>query len=533
MAGHPYNTFTRHDEKFDAIVIGSGVGGLSVASCLSKAGKKVLVLEQHYILGGFTHLFRRRGYSWDVGLHYVGGVHIKGSALNKAFRYISNEKLEWAPLDDIYDRALFGKTFYDFPRGKENLKAKFKEYFPDAEDHTAIDKYFGLLQEVENIGPGFYAEKVLPPLLAKIFGPILRKKVLKYSDKTTLEVLHEITQNEKLIGLLTAQYGDYGLQPSESSFYMHALLANHYMDGAGYPVGGAGRIAETIAPVIEAAGGAAIHQAEVKQIIVKNNRAIGVEMADGKCIYAKYVISDAGVVNTFSKLLPESVIEQHHLRDDLKNLTPSGAHMGLYAGVKDSPTTLNLPKCNYWIFPDEYNHKLNQERYTSLDAPLPVSYVSFPAAKDPESQKRHPNKSTMEVIIIVPYDWFKKWEGSEWHKRDAEYTAMKQRVGEQMLGELYRVAPQLKGKIDFYEVSSPLSTKNFTQHPSGEIYGTAHTPKRFRQLFLKPITPVKGLYLTGQDAMTASIAGGMMGGVLCATAILKKNILSTITRTIK
>jgi len=533
MAGHPYTTFTRHDEKFDAIVIGSGVGGLSVASILSRAGKKVLLLEQHYILGGYTHLFRRRGYAWDVGLHYVGGVHIKGTTLNKAFRYISNEQLEWAPLDDIYDRAVFGETVYEFPRGKANLKAKFKEYFPAPEDQVSIDKYFALLQEVEDIGPGFYAEKVLPPLFAKLFGGWLRRKVLRYSDKTTLEVLKTITSNDKLIGVLTAQYGDYGLQPSQSSFYMHALLANHYMEGAGYPVGGAGRIAETITPVIEAAGGAAIHQAEVKQIIVENNRAIGVEMADGKKIYAKYVISDAGVVNTFSKLLPEPVIEQHKLKEKLANLTPSGAHMGLYVGVKDSPSNLNLPKCNYWIFPNEYNHELNQARYKDLDCELPVSYVSFPAAKDPESQKRHPNKSTMEVIIIVPYDWFKKWENSEWHKRDEEYTAMKQRVAEQMLGELYRVAPQLKGKVDHYEISSPLSTNKFTKHAHGEIYGTDHTPKRFRQRFLKPITPVKGLYLTGQDAMTASIAGGMMGGVLCATAILKKNILSTIIKNVK
>lgn len=533
MAGFLYSKFTGHHETYDAIVIGSGIGGLSAAALLSRAGKKVLVLEQHFILGGFTHFFRRKGYAWDVGLHYVGGVHIPGHILNKAFRYISNDQLKWAPLDDVYDKAVFGSTVYEFPRGRENLKTKLKEYFPTTTDHASIDAYFSLLHQVEKVGISYYIEKILPAFLAKPFGPFLRRKVLKYSDQTTLSVLQQITDNEKLLGVLTAQYGDYGLPPSQSSFYMHALLANHYMEGAGYPVGGAGRIAETIVPVIEQAGGQALFMAEVKKIIVQNNTAVGVEMADGKSIFAKYIISDAGVVNTFSNLLPENVIKEHQLDKKLERLSPSGAHMGLYVGVNESPANLNLSKCNFWIFPEEYNHELNQQRYQKLDDLLPVAYVSFPAAKDPDSQKNHPNKSTMEVIIIVPYAWFTKWELTTWKKRGTEYEEMKKKIAEQMFENLYRVAPQLKGKIDYYEISSPLTTKKFTNHQKGEIYGVAHTPERFRQEFLKPYTPVKNLFLTGQDAMIASIAGGMMGGVLCASAILKTNLLWRINRTIK
>jgi all-trans-retinol 13,14-reductase len=159
--------------------------------------------------------------------------------------------------------------------------------------------------------------------------------------------------------------------------------------------------------------------------------------------------------------------------------------------------------------------------------------VSFPAAKDPASQTHHPGRTTVEVIIIVPYQWFKLWEGTEWRQRGEDYQAMKERVAEQMFACLYRVAPQLKGKVEHYEVSSPLSTKKFTNHPFGEIYGVAHTPKRFRQAFLRPQTPVKNLYLTGQDVMIASIAGGLMGGLLCASAILKKNMMGVIKRSIQ
>ena len=514
-------------------MIGSGIGGLSVAALLAKAGKKVLVLERHYILGGYTQFFQRKGYEWDVGLHYVGDVHIDGTPLNKAFRYISNDKLKWEPLDDVYDRAVFGDTTYEFVRGKENLRAKLKGYFPDQKDQKSIDEYFILLEKVAKLGIGYYAEKAIPPFLARIFGSWLRSSVLKYSDQTTLDVLKKITDNEKLIGVLTAQYGDYGLLPSQSSFYMHALLANHYLEGAGYPVGGAGMIAETIVPVIEASGGSAVYNVEVKAIVVDGNKAIGVEMADGKKIFADLVISDAGVINTFSKLLPNEVAAKHGLLEKLKHLQPSAAHMGLYLGFKESPQSLKLPKCNFWVFPDQYNHEAGRANYKDFKSELPVTYISFPAAKDPEWQRKHPNMTTVEGIIIVPYEWFSKWENTSWKKRDEEYERLKKQVAEQMLEKIYHVTPQLKGKIDYMEVSSPLSTKKFTNHQKGEIYGVAHTPERFRQEFLKPYTPVKNLFLTGQDVLIASIAGAMMGGVLCASAILKKDVLGQIIREVK
>ncbi|MCC6563508.1 NAD(P)/FAD-dependent oxidoreductase, partial [Candidatus Uhrbacteria bacterium] len=193
MPGLLYHTFKGHDTKYDAIVIGSGIGGLSVASLLSRQGKKVLLLERHYEIGGYTHAFKRKGYQWDVGLHYVGQVHIEGSTLNKVFRYISDEKLKWAPLDNAYDRAVFGDKRFDFVTGKENLRAEFKKQFPDAKDHASIDAYFKLLEEVEQVGVGYFVEKALPPFLARIFGPMLRRKLLKYSDQITLDVLRSIT----------------------------------------------------------------------------------------------------------------------------------------------------------------------------------------------------------------------------------------------------------------------------------------------------------------------------------------------------
>lgn len=533
MIGNLYRQFTGHNDRFDAIVIGSGIGGLSVASILAKAGQKVLVLERHYIIGGYTHTFQRKGFTWDVGLHYVGDVHIPGTMINKAFRYITNEQLQWKALDNIYDRAVFGTEEFDFVQGREPLKKILKEHFPNPKDHASIDAYFQLLNDTARTDMSYYIEKILPTFLSDLFGPFLRSKALQYSDKTTLEVLRSITDNKKLIGILTAQYGDYGLPPDKSSFFMHAMLANHYMEGAGYPIGGAGNLAKTIVPVIEQHGGSVLMSAEVKEVIVQNNKAVGVEMADGKKIYATNIISDAGVYNSFSKLLPLKTQKQHRLKEQLKNLEPSAAHVGLYLGLRGSTKELDLPACNYWVFPAEYNHELNQKRYKNLESELPVTYISFPSAKDPEWQQTHPDTSLAEAVIIVPYAWFNEWENTAWKKRGPEYEQLKQKLADQILEVLYRIKPQLKGKIEYMEVSTPLTTKHFSNHQHGEIYGAAFTPKRYRQTFLKPRTPVKHFYLTGQDAGATGIAGSLMGGILCATTILKKNVLSIIQRSIK
>jgi len=524
---------TKDDRTFDVIIIGSGTGGMSAASFLAQAGKRVLLLEQHTVLGGFTHTFERAGYIWDIGLHYVGQVHIKGSVLNKVFRYITKDKLKWAPLDNIYDRAIFGTEEYEFPRGRENLKAKLKEYFPNEKDRVSIDKYFTLLDEAQNLGSGYYLEKTLPPFLSNIFGNYLRRSTLKVSDKTTLEVLKGITDNAKLIGVLTAQYGDYGLEPSKSSFYMHTLLVNHYMEGAAYPVGGASKFAEYIVPIIEESGGMALSQAEVVEIIVEKNSAIGVRMQDGNALLAKTIISAAGIVSTYSQLLPKEVSKSHALDKLLDELEPATAHVGLYIGIKESSETLALTKCNYWLFPQQYDHDKGRTEYKNFNATIPVAFVSFPSAKDPLAETTHPGRSTAEVIMLLPYDWFTQWENTKWQKRGEEYTALKESLAQQMFEQLYRVAPQLKGKVDYYAVSTPLSTRHFSKHRQGEIYGIAHTPQRFRQKFLRVHTPVDNLFLSGQDVITGSIAAGIMAGLLCASTILKEHLLWTINRTIK
>ena len=512
---------------WDAIVIGSGLGGLTVASLLARhRGKRVLVLERHYTAGGFTHTFHRPGYEWDVGVHYVGDVHREGSLLRRVFDHLTDGELAWADMGEVYDTIVIGDDRYELVAGRERFRARMHEYFPSR--RAEIERDLDLVQSAARTTRRYFLEKALPGPLARVAGPLLRAPALREAKKTVREVLAEITDDARLAGVLAGQYGDYGLPPGQASFLMHALLVQHYLAGGAYPVGGSSRIAATMLPGIEAAGGAVVTSADVETIVVERGRAVGVRLAGGEEVRAPIVISDAGGAATYGRLLPDDVAAKAKLRPTRPEVPPSFAHLSLYVGLNRSTAALGLRPSNLWVYAD-HDHDAAVARFErDPDAPLPVAYLSFPSAKDPDFDRRHPGRATVEVIGVAPYDWFARWEGTPWKKRGADYDALKQRLTERLLGELIRQCPQVEGAIDHVELSTPLSTRHFAGHPRGEIYGLSHVPARFVARDLRPATPVRGLYLTGADICTAGVGGAVMGGVLTATVVARRNLLPAI-----
>jgi all-trans-retinol 13,14-reductase len=512
---------------YDAIVIGSGAGGLASAAILAKhGGKRVLVLERHYTAGGFTHAFSRPGYEWDVGVHYIGQVGERG-AVRPLFDYLTDGKLAWAPLPDVYDRIVIGDRAFDFPSGTKRFIHAMKGYFPGEE--RAIERYVSLVKASARASTLFELEKALPKAASRVLGPVLRRPLLRHATRTTAEVLAELTSNQELVAVLTGQYGDYGLPPSQSSFAMHASVVAHYLGGAYFPVGGASAIARGIAPVIERAGGAIYVTAEVSSVIVQGGRAVGVRMADGREIFAPIVISDAGAANTFGRLVPHEHVPRP-LRDALGTVGPSLGYVCLYVGLKHTDEELGLTGTNLWIYPGP-DHDASLARFLAdPEAPFPLVFASFPSAKDPTFRDRHPGRATIDVIVPAPYRWFEAWEGTRWKKRGADYDALKARFTERILEVLFTHVPAVRGKVDFAELSTPLSTRHFANQPHGELYGLDHTPARYR-LPLRAATPIRGLYLTGQDLVSCGVSAALFGGVITASAILGPGAALAVMRT--
>ena len=504
---------------YDAIIIGSGIGGLTTAALLAKLGKRVCVLEQHYTAGGYTHSYEREGYEWDVGVHYIGEVHKPWSMIRRVFDVISDGHLEWAPMDAHYDRIVMGEQTYDYVAGRDEFKAEMKRHFPG--EAAVLDRYVDLLSEVSAKVPRFFAGQALPRSLGMLYGKLRRLWLPDYFFKTTREVLEGLTDNQELIGVLTAQWGDYGLPPAEAAFVMHAMVAKHYITGGNYPVGGATKISETIIPVIEAAGGQVFTYAGVDKILVEKGRAVGVRLQkDGVEIRAPQIVSCAGLVPTYTRLLEPQVASDHGLLEHLPKVKLSAATLCLYAGFKGSAAELKLPKTNYWVYPS-HDHDHNVSSFMAGQNPaMPLIYISFPSAKDPAWDAHYPNKATVEIVAPTQPQWFAQWKGTTWGKRGAEYEAFKAQLTEQLLETLYQHQPQLRGALDFCELGTPLSTEWYQWNEQGEIYGIDHTVARFEQHWIHTQTPIKGLYLTGADTVTAGVGGALMAGVMTASRML-------------
>ena len=509
--------FNRLDGTYDAVVIGSGIGGLTTAALLSDMGWKVCVLEQHYTAGGYTHSYDRNGYEWDVGVHYIGDVGTR-TRTRLMFDFITDSKLKWAPMDSEYDRFYIGDKVFNAVAGRQEFIDNLIRQFPD--EKQAITRYMQLLKEVGKGLSVFSISKLLKPWQKALAWPYLKLKTPKLLFRNTYEVLSEITDNHDLIAVLCGQWGDMGLPPRKSAFMVHAMIARHYLFGGFYPIGGSWKIAENIIPKIQASGGEVFTYAMVDAITLNGDRVTGVEMSDGNHIECPVVISTAGIDNTFTRLLPRPAVSKAGYDVQLKNVKPSMAHLGVYIGLKETAEQLGLPKTNFWIYPDNDFDKAVDGFMDNPEAPFPVVYISFPSAKDPDYSIRRPGTATIEIVAPAPFEWFEKWQDTTWGKRGDDYDEFKAALGERLMQYLYEKLPQLVGKVDYYEVSTPLSTDHFCAYQKGELYGLDHDPERLQQDWLGPRTRFKGLWLSGQDVLTCGVTGAMMAGLLTTSSIV-------------
>jgi all-trans-retinol 13,14-reductase len=515
-------------DAWDAIVIGSGIGGLTAAVLLAVHGnKRVLVLERHYEAGGFTHTFHRAGFEWDVGLHYIGQMS-EGSAVRQTFDHVTANQVAWQPMPEVYDRIIVGDQHFDFRAGEEQFRESLQQAFPA--EAKAIDRYIAAVKACNRMSGLYYAEKAVPGPIAKLAGGLMRAPYLRWARQTTADVLSGLTQNRDLIGVLAAQWGDYGLPPAQSSFAVHATIAEHYFGGGHYPVGGAATIAQSMVPQLESRGGAVVTSAEVSAILLENAKAAGVRMADGREFCAPLVLSDAGAGNTFAHLLPADLPQLARLRIGLQKLAPSSAHMSLYIGLSKPDSELGFQGTNLWVYPT-LDHDANAQRFAQdLEAPFPCVYLSFPSAKDPSFQQRYPGKSTVEAITMAPYEAFARWADTRWKRRGGDYDTLKQQLSNRLLAQLERQVPAVKGNVAHMELSTPVTTRHFMNYEHGEIYGITSTPERFALRELGARTPIPGLYLTGQDVASLGVVGALFGGVICASAALGRNLIPVAKR---
>ena len=392
-----------------------------------------------------------------------------------------------------------------------------------------------------------------------------------FSKRTLQEVVDSLSDNQDLKAVLCYNWGDYGSIPSETPFVMHALLEAHYQDGGFYPTGGPDTIPRKIIPVITANGGQVFSNIAVKSIVLEENRAVGVELADGTVVRAKHaVVSDAGVMNTFQTLVPqekcETLLKRYLIRPEEASRASGGnsgafiknsrTGLNMFVGLKgDHQKDLHLPHQQLWLYPSpsleqDLNKIPESLKDGTIDDLSPNDFSPFfigsPSGKDGDWNKHHCGKSTLEIITAVPWVWFQDFvptkakpldgsddPGGKPGSHGEEYRKIKEtlagkmwaRTREALVNSDTKGLPKTIADADTYEVGTPLTYAHYLRADRGALYGVNHDLNRFRpRLFLQELRPeipeVPGLYLTGQDVATCGLTGALIGAYLCAAKII-------------
>lgn len=500
---------------YDAIVIGSGIGGLACACALTRVGYKVLVLEQHFVVGGLTQTFSRNGFTWDVGLHYLGQMGEQGSA-RKVLDWLSNGAIRFASLGPVYDTIHLPDNFHiQFARPEAALKLELKDRFPAA--RAEIDAFFVALAEAAHAGRALFAGRVMPRPLRALYSIGGARDIRKWWGRSTAAVLNEMISDPRLRAVLAAQRGDYGPDPGESSFGMHATVMHHYLEGGYYPVGGGKAFATALVPVIEQAGGSVRTRAEVTGFILERGRIAGVRLKNGTELRSPLVFSDAGAHNTVRRLLPPELRESPWARE-ITGLKPSVGHVQLYLGLEGDIRGHGATSSNHWFY-ETWDLGAGIWRDPMNERSAPAMFVSFPSLKQQPDDSSGRYKHTCEVAVFTPWELFSRWQDSKIGRRPASYLELKQTIEDHLLQQFQRYFPALAPLVVCSELSTPLSVVSFTGAAEGGEYGLEASPRRFLSTRLQARTPVRGLYLTGQDVASTGITGAMMGGMMAAATL--------------
>lgn len=501
----------RKPNGFDALVVGSGIGGLSAAAALARHGRRVLVLERHTQLGGLTQTFARGPYRFAVGVHYIGGVgNAPGPAgeFGRLLDWLSDGRLRFAPLGSPFDVVRLPALEFAFEAPRERHLERLAAGFP--RDWQRIRRFYAEYDAAKRASRALFAANAIPVPLGVLVRLANGARIRRAVSRTVAQALDGFA-NRRLAALLSARWGDYGLPPERAPLLVHAAVLGSFDDGAYYPVGGPETFARALGATIEQAGGELRTDAHVSAIRVQSGRAVGVRLADGETIDAPLVISDMGARNT-AAALPEGVAESW--RDTIGRLDSGISYFSLYLGLRGDIRARGATTANVWIYEHDDVGRV-WEAPTEEEAPN--LFVSFPSLKDPaHADAMH---HSAEVTAFCRWNPFAAWAKSSPGDRPEAYEAAKAWAGATLVNQFKRHFPGLAPLVDFHELSTPLSQAFFDAADRGAAYGLELGAPRLSQRALRTRTPVPGLLLAGQDAASLGVQGASLGGFMAAAAV--------------
>ncbi len=450
---------------YDVVVIGAGIGGLICGGLLAKAGLSVLLVEQHYMVGGYCSTFRRGAFTFDAATHFYpllgNPMTITGGVLAKL-----GVRTRWVKMDPV--------DHFHFPDGSSfSVSADFDEYVDDLKatfphESAALDRFFAKVREAYLYGLLYY------------FRGREHERLESMRRLTLLEVLEQEFKDQKLRLLLAADCAHWGSRPSRTSFVFDSMLRLSYFLGNFYPEGGSQVFADDLARVVQESGGDVLMRTTVERILVEDGAAVGVEMSTGVGagrhrvrVRARHVVSNADLTLTMESLLGPEVVGADAIRR-LKALRPTSPCFLVHLGLRDLPVSALEPATGYhWR-----SWNADEVVHDTFKIFIPTMYE--PAMAPPGGQI-----IILQRIMELDYDRVDDW------------AAHKAAIEEDLVTRLEAKIPGVSAHIVSRSSASALTSWRFTLNLQGAMLGWEMSPDQLGDHRPAVDGPVRGLYLCG------------------------------------
>ena len=455
-------------KKYDSIVVGAGVSGLTAALILSKNGHRVALVEQQDYIGPLLHRFKRSGVWCDPGFHYSGGLTQDGT-LSVLFRYLGIDKgMETIPLPaDGFDIIVQDDREYQMPYGFESLQSYLSAQFPDSAQ--AVQKYIQKTTEILkttgflNFDLGFddFADDL-------------------YSNQNLAEFLLQEGAETDLIRLL-GNHGLvlYGSTAEEVPLFVHASAMGSFYRSAHTLRGGADSILKGFKQALAREKVELFLGDAVQEFLIDEHRHIqGVQLESDET------------------LLSDSIISSLHPWTLADKLPRDKVRPAFISRLKDLENTFSPFIAFYKL--DKIPQKIRESNYYVFQKEKPYLDIAFMAANQ---QAEFDGSKALAILKPVPESYFK-------NNSDGNYAAQKKKIQQEITSRVLQIFPELKGNLTYLDGATARTVYRYTRSPEGSIYGIKPT---VRQMNLSPQTSVRGLYMSGQ-----SVQSGVMGAMVSA-----------------
>jgi phytoene dehydrogenase-like protein len=489
--------------RYDYIIIGAGMGGLSAANFLAKYDKKVLVLEKHSIPGGLVTSFSRKGAHFDLGIH--GLFELKeGQAIPQFMEFWNAPQVEKQPLCGDLKCFIDGKEYY-FEHG--NVRDSFLKQFPENRDD--VNHIFDIMETI-NTEMFSGTEAPEPPYDMNLFQLIkfgmntkkLRPMFMKYGNKDTYKILDSFTASNDL---KTAVYSKSPYPMVFMAFaYQWGVYGRNY-----YPVNGMQAIPDAAAEGLKRLGGELKLNTEVTDILVKDKQAYGVKTKDGTEYYGA-VISNASPQFTY-EWIPDGVSAKEKMKKAISGRKIFEPVAALFMSLDENKYCLNNLEGISILSNKDY--RMRTEEYTPETAPI-VIYI-YPKRKGDAFR-------SLVALVPISYEYHNCWESEGGRNRGEQYRKLKKEVEETLL---YRIGKHMGSDfidaVSYHELSTPVTYERYTYSKNGSFMGWSVEQSEYGK-YQKQRTDIKDLYLVGQWVFPGfGVAGVMASGYYLAKEILK------------